>query len=236
MLTSLFYFGHYRSFAARTTPGRANYSGNQNAIHTWPAKNITPRTAGENAAVLLNKADNSKVVNFARTLSTSIVGLKDAAKMFVHDVNLINANGTISFETHHEWIEEDLENFVNSYNRIQHLSSNPTRTSELSHLAHYFRNFAQSHGPVLSHLGVITYNENSLTYHGSVSTSSREAAQNAVDTFKTAYSITKGFLERPLAHHMEFRDLGYYYNYTIGDAGTNTFSLIQSGMLVDVLV
>ncbi len=41
----------------------------------------------------------------------------------------------------------------------------------------------------------------------------------------------KEFLKTPLSEHMNFRNLGYYYNYKYGSIRENTFSLIESGML-----
>jgi len=234
VLTSLYYFGHYRNFVARATPGGPNAGGF--AKRAWPAENLAPRSLGADSAVLLNTADNSRVVDYARTLSSSIVSLKDAAKMFVHDVNTIERNGNITFESHLQWIEEDLESFIKSYNNVQHLSATGLNNGALTHFAHYFRDFAQSNSQVLSHLGVITYSGANLTYHGLANTATREAARDAVDTFKSAYNMTRGFLQHPLTHHMNFRDLSYYYNYTIGDVGTITFSIVQSVLLVDILI
>ena len=230
MLTNIYYYGHYRNFVARTSQTAANAYGRR----TWVPTNIAPRNTGENPAVLLNKADNDKVTNFARALSSSIVGLKDASRMFVSDMNLIRGGNV--YQNHLDWIKEDLEHFTQAYNNMQNLSNIGVQNTELAHFAHYFRNFARTNSHTLSHVGIISHNEASLTYHGIVNTPGKEAAKEAVNTFRTAYNITRGFLEHPLAQHMEFRDLGYYYNYTIGDSGSNTFFIIQSGMLVDLLV
>jgi len=230
MLTSLHYYNHYRSFVARNSPNNAF------AKRAWPADNIAPRTLSEKPAVLLNTSDTSKVVGYARALSAGIVGLKDSAKMFVHDMTTLEKNPMATFENHLQWIEEDLEGFISSYNKIQNISSARLNNHDLSRLAHSFRDFSSTNSEILNHLGIISHNAGGLTYHGFANTANRDAAQNAVETFKSAYSMARGFLKQPLTHHMNFRDLSYYYNYTIGDAGSNTFAIVQSGMLVDIIV
>lgn len=204
----------------------------------WPADIIGPahRRIDPNSAVQLNKAPGGHVLGYARGLSASVVGLKDAAKMFLYDMHLIERNGSITFDNHLQWVEEDLQNFINSYNNIQHIDQNFGHSPALTHFAHYIRNFTQQSSQILSHLGIITYDDSSLSYHGMGAAASKEAAKRAVDIFKGAYNATRDFLIHPLAQHMEFKGLNYYYNYTIGGANETTFGLIGSGMLLDVAV
>ena len=233
MLTSMYYYNHYRNYVART-----NISAKAPLAHAWPADIVGPASGrlASGSSVLLNKAQTSRVLDYARTLSSGIVGLKDAAKMFLYDMYLIERNGTISFENHLQWVEEDLRNFISSYNNIQQITSNYAHSPELTHFAHYIRNFTEQSSQILSHLGVIAYNDNNLTYHGMGTMTSKEAAKQAVDTFKGAYRAARDFLERPLAQHMDFRGLNYYYNYTIGRESESTFGLVGAGMLLDVAV
>ena len=233
MLTSMYYYNHYRSYVQRTTS-----SAKTPMARAWPADIVGPPAGriAPGSSVQLNKASTNRVMDYARDLSANVVGMKDAAKMFLYDMHLIDRNGTITFESHLQWIEEDLQDFIRSYNNIQNINSNFGHSPELTHFAHYIRNFTQDSSQILSHLGVITYNENSLTYHGMGNTANKETARQAVDTFKGAYNATRDFLMHPLAQHMEFKGLNYYYNYTIGNASESTFGLIGSGMLLDVAV
>ena len=227
MLTNLFYYGHYRNYAARTVGGPTQ--------RLWPAmlsektNRLTPGTF-----ITLNKAHNDKIMDYAKDLSSGIVGFKDAAKMYLYDMHLIERNGSITFENHMRWIEEDLQNFISSYNNIQN-TSRYGHSSELTHFAHYIRNFTSENSQILSHLGVVSYNGSGLSYHGMANTVSKETAMHAVDTFKAAYNATAGFLTQPLSQYMEFKDLNYYYNYSVGYTD-NTFRLLQSGILLDVVV
>ena len=233
MLTSMYYYGHYRNYVARTV-GAAKSS----IKRAWPADIVGPAAGrvAPGSAVLLNKAQNDRVLGYARNLSASVVGLKEAAKMYIYDMHLIDRNGSITFESHLRWVEEDLQNFINSYNNIQHITRNYGHSPHLSHLAHYIRNFTHQNSQALSHLGVISYDNNDLTYHGMGTMATKEAARQVVDTFRSAYNATRDFLAHPLAQHMEFRDLNYYYNYTIGGASESTFGIIGAGMLFDAAV
>ena len=225
MLTTLFYYGHYRDF----------FSKSSNAGHVWyPNSTRQNIIAPQDSVVMLNKARNDKIIDYAKELSSCIVGLKDAAKMYIYDMHLIERNGTVTFENHLQWVEEDLRGFITSYNHLQSVNTGHSR--ELGNFAHYIRNFTKINSEVLSHIGIVAYDDANLTYHGMGSMISHEAAKKAVNTFEQAYNAARGFLEQPLSRHMEFKGLDYYYNYTIGPMGNNTFGIIQSGMLIDVAV
>jgi len=229
----MYYYNHYRNYVNRTTD-----KANNPMPRAWPADIVGPASEriAPGTTVMLNKAQNNRVLEYARALSSSIVGLKDSAKMFLYDMHLLERSNSITFESHLQWVEEDLQNFINSYNNIQYISRNYSHSTELSHFSRYIRNFADQRSQILSHLGVITYDDSSLTYHGMGTMASKESAKAAVDTFKGAYNAARDFLVHPLAQHMEFRGLNYYYNYTIGSASNSTFELIGSGTLLDVAV
>ena len=233
MLTSMYYYSHYRNYVARTAG-----SAKTPMPRAWPANIVGPASerVAPGSSVRLNKAQINRVLGYARDLSSSVVGLKDAAKMFLYDMHLLDRSSGITFESHLQWVEEDLQHFIRSYNNIQHIQRNYSHSPELTHFAHYIRNFTEQSSQVLSHLGVITYDSDNLTYHGIGTTATKETAKAAVDTFKGAYDAARDFLEYPLAQHMDFKGLNYYYNYTIGDSKGSTFGLIGSGMLLDVAV
>ena len=233
MLTNLFYYGHYRNLAARMDSRGQSFSSFGTPKRAWPANIMPQKSAMDNPKVLLNKADSDKVINYAKTLSSSIVGLKDAAKMFLFDMAAVERNGTTTFENHMQWIEEDLQNFISSYNKLQRVAITG-HSGELARFAHYIKSYTAQNSETLSHLGIITYNNNSLSYHGMAATATKQTALNTVDIFKTAYSAAKDFLQAPLSHHMEFKGLGYYYNYTIGNYSENTFKIIDAGTLLDI--
>jgi len=227
------YYSHYRNYVQRTTAGIRSPM-----ARAWPADIVGPASSrvAPGSTVQLNKSATNRVINYARDLSASIVGLKDSAKMFLYDMHLIERGGAITFDSHLQWVEEDLQNFIATYNNIQHIDQLYGHSAELTHFAHYMRNFTQESSQILSHLGVITYDQHSLTYHGMATTASKETARRAVDTFKSTYNAARDFLNHPLAQHMEFKGLNYYYNYTIGSASDATFELIGSGTLLDVAV
>jgi len=229
----MYYYNHYRNYV-----NRGHDAAKSPMARAWPADIVGPASGrvAPGSTVQLNKAQNNRVLGYAKDLSSNIIGLKDAAKMYLYDMHLIDRNGTITFESHLQWVEEDLQNFIRSYNNIQYISQNYSHSAELTHFAHYIRNFTDQSSNVLSHLGVISYEEEGLTYHGMGTMATKETAKQAVDTFKNAYNASRDFLARPLTQYMDFKGLNYYYNYTIGSAKESTFGIIGAGMLFDVAV
>jgi len=50
------------------------------------------------------------------------------------------------------------------------------------------------------------------------------------------YESTGDFLQLPLSEHMNFRNLKYYYNYKTGSISKDSFTIIESGMIVNEVV
>ena len=227
MLTTLYYYGHYRNFVTRNSGPDSN--------RAW-LKNDNQRVLPRGATVQLNKSLSNRVADYAKGLSSSIVGLKDSAKMFLYDAHAMNRNGYETYLNHLRWIEEDLHQFIHSYNTIQDLSFTTNHSPTLKQYASSIRTFATENNEILTHLGIISGRANTLTYHGFGNTTDVQITREVVNAFRDAYDVASGFLDHPLAHHMEFKGLNYYYNYTIGQLSENSFRLIDQGLLIDIAV
>ncbi|MDR2166697.1 MAG: hypothetical protein LBE35_02445 [Clostridiales bacterium] len=237
MLTSIHYFSQYRDYVLRHSSGqnnnfnRALYDRGTNGQATI----LTSAPETSQISVHLNKAYNSRVLQYVRILGQNIVSLKDASRLFVQDSGNLDftAGGNIGFADHLRWIEEDLRNFAVSYNNLDYLSQRVSHSAGLADFTHSIRNITRGHEAYLTHLGIMAADEGGLVYHGIGNTATKEITRAAAEAFRATYEASRGFLEHPMTHHLEFRDLNYYYNYTIGNAPQDSFRLIESGLLID---
>jgi len=239
MLTSIHYFSQYRDYALRTSSGR-----NNNFNGSLYNRAQTQRNAQESGVVSfthaaptvqLNKAYSSNVLSYIKSLGQNIITLKDASRLFVLDSGNMdfNAGGSLSFEGHLRWIDEDLRNFANSYNNLDYLSRRAGHNAQLGDFTHSIRNITRGHEPLLSHLGIITADEGGIAYHGIGHAATKEITRAAADAFRATYEASREFLAHPMTAHLQFKDLNYYYSYTIGDQPADAYKLIESGVLMD---
>ena len=235
MLTNLYYYGHYQSFISRIPSAnrRRPIEGAQKAWQT-----LKPVPTMSDPAVLLNKAYKNKVVSYANTLSRGVTNMKDAAKMFVFDGQYANRNfDIVGLEPNWHWLEEDIDNFVNAYNGIQDLSLSTNHSPAFIQFSFQMRNYIRENENILQLIGVANQDSFRLTFENRESPEiTPHDIDAAMDFFKGTYSRVDSFLSAPLAHHMEFRGLSYYYNYKIGDIQENTFAIIERGLIIDMAV
>ena len=239
MLTSLHYFGHYRDFVLRNSSG-SNSNFNRSLLNREQVRKSVisqPSSAGA-PTVQLNKSYDKRVLGYIEALGENVVKLKDAARMYVNDVTSLDFehNDLLSFESHLRWLDEDLRTFTASFNALGGMAVKSPYSNHLPHFTHSIRNITQRDEILLSHLGVVAADEGGLTYHGVGTTATLGVARSAVSMFKSAYETAREFLAHPMTHHLNFNELSYYYNYTIGSSPMDTFRLLESGLLIDRMI
>ena len=57
-----------------------------------------------------------------------------------------------------------------------------------------------------------------------------------IEIFTSLHRQTGSLLTEPLSGHMNFKALGYHYNYKMGAMETDGFGVIEVGMLIDKAV
>jgi len=231
MLTNIYYYNHYSQYATKTS--KAKHIQNNNII--W--KNFERPPVFKEPAVLLNKAMKNKVISYANGLSRSIVGLKDAAKLFVFDGKYINKSiENYNHEAGLLWLAEDIDNFILAFNSLQKLSISTNHSLDFISFSHNMIDFVNNNKNILDNIGIMFCEHTMSLVFQKKATIDMQELNHAINFFKEAYDKTNNFLNLPLSHHMQFKGLSYYYNYKIGNIEENTFGIIDSGLIVDVAV
>jgi len=235
MLTSLYYYGLYKPYMIRETGVMAR---------TAPVAKRSVKTseAARAQSVLLNKTLKSDVVTYAREASSSVTGLRGAAGKLAAEAEMFGRKARKDgLAGAKEVFAKRAEEFAEAYNKVQSF----TRTQEHSGALRLFGTDAEGlvtqHGEALGALGLAADDDGVLQFD-SGKTDAMDAAEmqwalgDAESAFKEVYDLAQDVLKEPLASHMHFKGLRFYYNYKMGAVQDNTFKMIEAGMIADYAV
>ncbi len=235
MITSLFYYGHYRPYI----------------LDQAETDNTTPRRPkilesymidGKSLSVLLNKARKRDIIKYARGVSTSVLSLKESTNDSINDMEGYNENAYRRGSSKaKEWLANDLRRFTEAYNNSSEFMSEQAHSQELRGFAQVVTDGVDEGIGRLKRLGITKNAEGKLDFNPEYFNKLSPkrlgiAIGDNIDLFKNIYNEAANVLTEPLSEHMNFKSLSFYYNYKMGTLIADTFKIIESGMLVDTYV
>ena len=235
MLTSLFYYTHYKPYIMRvfnTETAQATAT-----RKPYPCKK-TPQTQ-QNKVCLLNKSLKKDVVSYVRAVADSVVTTKDNAKNVFLDMEEFNTHiEEHGFQTAKNWIGGSLKNFVESYNDSSEFLEAQAHSQTLKNYGERISERVHYSAERLKEMGLSFDNQNKLSFDESTFSKLNMSSMYAtigenIDLFRQLYTESTNVLLEPLSDHMQFKSLGYYYNYKIGCMESDTFKIIESGLIID---
>jgi hypothetical protein len=235
MLTQIYYYNFYKPYLVGGQGGRVAETPKRGRILD------TSQEAREDSTFLLNKALRADVIRYAGNISASVNGVKESAKDVVYDMESFNTNVyRRGLPTARKWIGEDVSRFVAEYNQAVSFFENQEHSPVLREFSATLRGKIDDSLNRLVAVG-ISQNADDLQYDGkALATLSQDGVNIAIgetlDFFNRVYADSGEVLKSPLMDHMNFKYLGYYYNYKYGGMVADTFKIIEAGMLVDKVV
>ena len=243
MLTTMFYYNHYKPYIFKTKDAKSSNAVNQkNAYRAASSADNRPSSKSDSSAkkLLLNKALNQDVVQYAHNVSHNLIALKDSAKYINYDIEDFDYNTQkYGYSNARNTLREDLNNFVSSFNNSYKFYSSQVHSQSLVDFSVRADNLISSNGHNLGELGIVTDESNGLVFSAekfdSLTTEElQKTLEDAASAFQNMYSESSSMLAVPLSEHMNFKSLNYYYNYKYGGVTADTFKVIESGMIVDI--
>jgi hypothetical protein len=230
MLTTLFYYDHYRPYIVREADGVSGDVNRRPASASAPGKPI-----------LLNKSLNGAFLSYARGAGASVVSIKESAKGAVYAMDKYDEREFNGGGNHAKgYLEEALKYFASAYNGAAAFRESQAAVSP--GLAEFYDGVSggvyESAAPLKS-LGLTSGSGGVLEYDPAVIESvgpgeARLVMSAARGVFEKIYNGAVNVMKKPLADHMEFKSYRYYYNYSRGITKEETFNGIGSGMMVDI--
>ncbi len=197
--------------------------------------------------VYLNRSLKKDVVDFANNLSKSVLTVKDSSKYLLFKMDKFD---DVEEDFDSEGLEDadrestydELNNFAKSLNRSSDFLENQQQSQGIVNFSGKISELMGENADSLGKLGItkssedgkVTFDESVVQNLNSVDLIS--AVKNIKPMVKEIYNDSKHILESPLSNHMNFKGLTYYYNYKYPSIKQDTFKLIESGLVVDVLL
>jgi len=235
MLTSLYYYGLYKPYMIRET-------GAASRVAPTVRRSVKTSEAARAQSVLLNKALKSDVVTYAREASFSVTGLRGAAGKLVNEAEVFGRKARAEgLDGAQEAFAKRAEDFVEVYNKAHEFTQAQEHSESLRMFGVDAAGVLEQNDEALSAMGFAFDAEGKLQFDRSKMDSMDAAAMqwalgDAESTFKEVYDLAQEVLKEPLANHMHFKGLRFYYNYKMGAVQDNTFKMIEAGMIADYAV
>ena len=237
MLTKLHYYSHYKPYIVGESEDDALSKCEKIAELR---QNISLAAENGLAPVLvLNKALNSKVLNYLRATAKTVVDIKYYSNMIDVDMRIFTSNVPIyGLSPFKQSLCRSLNTFSICYNRAVSALSSQSHSHELKAFSKALVHEVTINTDALSELGFGFASRKELFfdteyYNESSKNEIFAAIKNTLNIFNNIYELSGDILEIPMMAHMNFRGLEYYYNYRVTNKIEDTFKIIESGMLLD---
>lgn len=196
--------------------------------------------------IFLNKSFSKDIVDYAHTLYTTIVDLKDSSKeleYFVDEYKTVEDKIETLDDSRKEKVnnmfQEKMEQFIDDYDTAFEFANNQQHSKLLLDFSSELFEITGEYGTTLEEVG-ISESEQGKLYIDLLDSdiTDKNKAVNKLEGIKSfvneVYNSTQNILSRPMSEHMNFKNLNYYYNYGLDRYQSNTFRLIEAGMIVDI--
>ncbi len=241
MLTNIFYFNFYRPYIFRTVSAS---DGTTHSLVKFAEKRLVipqPTEDGTAPTFLLNKSMTNDVIDYLRNVASSVVGTKHYANNVANDmINFNKYSEKFDNQTAKRWIGESIQHFTDYYNNSVEFMSTQLHSKSLKEFSFELSQFVGDNLKDFSLIGLYMsggkLNFNSKYYENMSQGELRKVIGSTSGLFKNIYERAIDVLAQPLTEHMKFKNLSYYYNYKLGTIVSDTFKIIEAGMIVDEVV
>lgn len=195
-------------------------------------------------AILLNKTFSTAIVDYAQNLSSSVLDLKDSSKELSYFIDeyktvedKINLLSREKKQKVNEMFEDKVNEFTENYNTAIEFAYSQKHSKSLLDFSNELLELRDEYKNAFYDVGI--YDTDSTIKNFDITNvqnmDSIVEKLNCIKSFvDEIYYSTQSMLNRPMSDHMNFRGLSYYYNYKLDRYESNTFELIESGMIIDV--
>ncbi len=228
MLTTMFYYGYYKPYLVKDVDGDLSSVKSKIIV-----SNKSDIINNRDATFLLNKSLKNEVVKYAKDVSVSVTSIKEASKNVMKSIDDYSKSSIFSRESALNQLDYELETFANNFNMACDTFKNQNHSQNLTIFYEKLSSQITENSKRLKNLGLVIDESGHL-----ILDKSRQNLKVDLDKelFDTIYNNSLEILTEPLAEHMSFKGLGYYYNYKYGTMVSDTFKIIESGMLLDKAV
>ncbi len=235
MITMLQYSVGYRyALNNRKTNSTQKSSGIKNLDKVYK----TSAKENINRQNFLNKTNNKEVIDFMKEIAGNVNTFKTALSSLSTDIKYIKKFKTFDDEDE-KLIEEDLNNLTSSLNKIRNIiddNKDKTNTKKMEKFEKRIFDNYEKHKKEFEKLG-IEYVDGEFKKNKKMDS---DYFIKNIDSFKEKIDSlneeTNKFLDVPMTEFVQFKNLNFYVNYSFKNKYSDTFKLIESGSLLNIIV
>ncbi len=186
----------------------------------------------------LNKTNNKEVIDFMKEVAGNVNTFKTALSGLSTDIKYIKKFKTFDDEDE-KLIEEDLEKLTSSLNKIGNIidkNKDKTNTKKMESFEKRIFDNYEKYKKDFEKLG-IKYVDGKFKKDKKMDS---DYFIKNIDSFQDKISSlneeTNKFLDVPMTEFVQFKNLNFYVNYSFKNKYSDTFKLIESGSLLNVIV
>ncbi len=190
----------------------------------------------------LNKSFSKNIVDYAHNLCSTVLNLKNSSKelsYFVDEYKIVEDKIENLDEEKKQKVnsmfKEKMKNFIDTYDLAVDFANKQNHSQSLLNFSSELFEITDSYENVLKNLN---YDSERMKNFDLTNIHDKKSINEKLDGIKLfaneIYNSTTDVLSKPMSEHMNFRDLHYYYNYKLDKYQSDTFALIEVGMIVDV--
>lgn len=197
------------------------------------ATNSTVKSAPQ-----LLKANNENVVNYMRTLASSVNDMKFSVKTLNRSITRFNSNFYQDDDLVKEFINEDIDEFVKALNS----SFKGTLTTDMAseNLSNYLGSIQQaiaSNVDLLDDLGIEisggeAYKVESLVNYDNI----KDKSKRYTNMLGQINDATNGMLSKSIYEQVKFNSMKSFVNYSFNSSTEKTFELFTDGLVLDIAI
>lgn len=238
MLTNLFYYGYYKPYMIKNNSSYSVSKSKKIFNYKKEAAKANSQAKENMFSFYLNKSLKDEVIKYASNISSDFNAIRDTSRFIINRMD----TKSLTSSSNAEDFADGIEDFVNQYNNYCNFAEENERNSmALSGYRESIEYRIEENKNILSDLGITIDDKKRLNFNREVFENINEKtfnsySENIKTMFEDVYNDTCEAMAMPLSQHMNFKNLDYYYNYMYSNREDNTFKIIESGMLVDILL
>lgn len=231
MLTSIYYYDFYKPYILNADNKKNVQKSRFSGIKS---KEYIQNGSKESSSYFLNHADKNEIKSFVLNVSDNVNGIKDTVRFLNNVANGKNARRDEGKSAY----GDGLEDFVEDYNSLASFSDNNNVSQEIKAFKNSVERVISDNNNILKDVGVsidgdILEFDRSL-YEDISNEEYKEKSAVLNNVFSDIYNDAINVLSKPMASHLNFKNLDFYYNYSFASKDMKPFQLLESGLIVDI--
>lgn len=230
MITNLFYYDVYKPYIIEDLHSKK--------IKMPSSKDfiLSSQNGIQKFSYFLNKSSKKEIISYITQVSNNFNNLKSTSHYLA-----LRLNNNLSIKNGIENSSKQINTFVKGYNQfLEFYNTNENAKINFYSYINSLQDIIYENKDILSKVGISIDKNNKLNIEESLTSKLLlDCNSNVLNNLKYVYDLiyqrTCDYMKSPLTDCMNFKNLSYYFNYSLYNNPNKTFPLIEGGLLVNIM-